>query len=236
MQTKSLLNLWTDLELRQQQQRLPFGAQQVKKQTLNESLLQLLANQHNVHVFGSTPPTTASSLLNQLPVPLMLQMNNWQARSDGQLISSVVATPNNQVNRSGGQSDRRNVVGSPRLNRRQLANLNLVDRWPSHSPAPDILVRLVGYWHAKCALQYLLCYLLSSSVTILVCLRLFRFCSWRGSPNDPRDGVYSSKQATATDLASYGFYYRTRLGEFQQHHHYIRFLKLKAKRLTRELI
>lgn len=42
----------------------------------------------------------------------------------------------------------------------------------------DILVRLIGWWHAKHALQYFLCYLLSSSVVILLCLWLFRLCDW----------------------------------------------------------
>lgn len=183
-------------------------------------MLQLFANQHNI-VHAAPTPTTTSSLLNQLPVPLLLQMNNnWQARSDGQLISSVVATPNKQINRSGGRSDRHNGgVGqsspTPRLSRRQLANLN-TDRWPPQQPQPpppDILVRLVGHWHAKCALQYLLCYLLSSSVTVLVCLRLFRLC------NSSRDRLHSGRQTVAAaiscaaaDPASYGFYYRTRLG------------------------
>lgn len=162
-------------------------------------------------------PTTTSSVYNQLPVPLMLQMaNNWQARSDGQLISSVVATPTT-ANRSSGASPDRRHAGS-RLGRRELSRA-AGERWPQQQPAPDILVRLVGHWHAKCALQYLLCYLLSSSVTILVCLRLFRMCTWQRLR--ARACAYSGKSGLSptsapTDPASYGFYYRTRLGGYRR--------------------
>lgn len=161
-------------------------------------------------------PTTTSSVYNQLPVPLMLQMaNNWQARSDGQLISSVVATPNT-ANRSSGVGLNRRHAGS-RLGRRELPRV-AGERWPHQQPAADILVRLVGHWHAKCALQYLLCYLLASSVTILVCLRLFRMCTWqrlraRACAYSGRSGLGSA--SAPTDPASHGFYYRTRLGEFR---------------------
>lgn len=41
----------------------------------------------------------------------------------------------------------------------------------------DILVRLIGRSHAKCALQYFSCYLMSSSITILLCLWLGRLIS-----------------------------------------------------------
>lgn len=164
--------------------------------------------QHNV----ISMPTTTSSVYNQLPLPLMLQMNDqWRVRPDNSPIRSVVAAPNNS-NRTGA-SDNRN--GKSRLSRRQLASFS-GDRW-SQQPAGDILVRLVGPWHAKCALQYLLCYLLSSSVTILVCLRLFRMCTWRlfgASAYIHSDKANLAQTTSATkDPASYGFYYRTRLGK-----------------------
>lgn len=167
-------------------------------------------------------PVATSSILNQLPVPLMLQMNGPQGRSDGQLISSVVAAPNN-VNRSG-QPDLKNR--GARLNRRQVQAFSGDRRQPSAGlpgqqqhlqPASDILVRLVGHWHAKCALQYLLCYLLSSSVAILVCSRLFRMCAWRKVNHRARLHAIETNAGHSSgvnpDPASFGFYYRTRLGE-----------------------
>lgn len=72
----------------------------------------------------------------------------------------------------------------------------------------DILARLVGHWHARCALHYFLCYLLSSSVTILVCLRLLRLCHLQPRPSAKEP----AREASATRA---GFYYRTRLGECQ---------------------
>lgn len=77
----------------------------------------------------------------------------------------------------------------------------------------DILVRLVGYWHARCAILYFLCYLLSSSVTMLIGMRLLRFCGWQTSQPIVAQ-VQAEARTNNCNGTSFGFYYRTRLGEF----------------------
>lgn len=157
---------------------------------------------------------------NQLPVPLMQKLNN------GQLISSVVVAPTNTY--------------SPNLNSQQVEfnksrfvrqtnnhNQQQQQQFSPESPIvalsnSDILVRLVGYFHARCALHYFLCYLLSSSVSILICLRLFRMCNWRknhvrtSNTNNLSNQIKQSNSSHDTDSSNYGFYYRTRLGKLMK--------------------
>lgn len=78
----------------------------------------------------------------------------------------------------------------------------------------DILVRLVGYWHARCAILYFLCYLLSSSVTMLIGIRLLRFCGWHSCCSAETQLQPEANLDTCEASTAYGFYYRTRLGEF----------------------
>lgn len=190
----------------------------------NESLF----NRDQQENVVTMPTTTSTSIFNQLPVPLMLRMAAWQqvARSDGQLISSVVAAPTS-ANRTSGQSDRR--ASGARLGRRQVTNApatgdpsrptaDINSNGEQQQLSSDILVRLVGHWHAKCALQYLLCYLLSSSLVVLICLRLFGMCTWRRRSHSRLDPHHSScstscPSSATENPASHGFYYQTRLGE-----------------------
>lgn len=141
---------------------------------------------------------------NQLPVPLMQTLNN------GNIISSIVVAPvNNSPVGSNNQQQQQQIDGpnQSHIGRQQQFGSELPLIALSNS---DILVRLVGYFHARCALHYFLCYLLSSSVSILICLRLFRMCNWQTRPSES-SAKHSNIQIT--DPTNYGFYYRTRLGK-----------------------
>lgn len=94
-----------------------------------------------------------------------------QAQQRGQGLGAALAAeaPPPQLHNEQGQRQpapkRIRSIWSAPATANQLAGAN-----------PDILVRLVGPLHAKCALQYFLCYLLSSSVAVLVFLWLLRLC------------------------------------------------------------
>jgi len=143
--------------------------------------------------------------VNQLPLPQAIHLN--EPRSSSQRINSVVASESSKASTRGNQS-RFGREAEREPSRLALAN-------------SDILVRLVGYRHAKCALQYFLCYLLSSSVTILVCLRLFKMCDgWQTERRPGREGRTSEESRargrTGASLDTCGFYYRTRLGKWME--------------------
>lgn len=155
-------------------------------------------------------PTDISS--NQLPVPLMQKLNN------GHLINSVVGAPADTY--SIGSNSQRVESSQSRFARQtnqqqQQFNSELPIIALTNS---DILVRLVGYFHARSALHYFLCYLLSSSVTILICLRLFQMCNWQKKHVRTNNLTSGSAQkqpnsSQSTDSSNSGFYYRTRLGK-----------------------
>lgn len=101
----------------------------------------------------------------------------------------------------------------PRLSRQSSNNMSGMSAGKA-----DILVRLVGHWHARCAILYFLCYLLSSSITILIGLRLMRLCGWstcHGQQDNNPTEIGSVGQSSQTTKNSGGFYYRTRLGKLE---------------------
>lgn len=163
-------------------------------------------------------------IVNQLPVPQMQTLNN----GPNQVISSFVVAQSSLPDLHNRQQNQTLAPTVSRFGRQASSTIH--QQLFAESPInileanSDILVRLVGHSHARCALHYFLCYLLSSSVTILICLRLFRMCHWR-KPMSSRCKGSAVRASTAhnktttgcsnqVDLASYGFYYRTRLGRF----------------------
>lgn len=140
---------------------------------------------------NDTQQTATSVQVNQLPVPSMV---TDRRAAEHQSSFSVDAD----------KSQRWRIA-------RQLYTMAGEDSPASFWSHSDILVRLLGEQHARRSLHYFLCYLLSSSVTILLCLRLFRVCTRRSN----RANVIvqsSAKLSSGNPTASYGFYYRTRLG------------------------
>lgn len=144
-----------------------------------------------------------------------------QTLNNGKIISSIVVAPvnNSPVGSNNQQQQQQQQIEGPNQSHIGRQQQRQQQQFSSDLPIialsnSDILVRLVGYFHARCALHYFLCYLLSSSVSILICLRLFRMCNWQR--NHTCQGGSLTKHSTSqdTDFTSYGFYYRTRLGKF----------------------
>lgn len=142
------------------------------------------------------------SHIDQLPVPLMLQMS-----SSASTISSF-------------------VPGSAAHEKVHKTNTIRQRRTLSQLLGGDILVRLFGYRHARWALHYFLGYLLCSSITMLACVRLFcarpnnigrDCCSCHRRMQSKKNTHHPMGDLRGTNLRQAtlsGFYYRTRLGEF----------------------
>lgn len=231
---------------------LSLGAHLRRQQASNESQLPF-----DIH--KPMPSMVSSVITNRLPEAMMLlhhqtnaTNNNRNSLTGAHLISSVVvAQQHSNDSTSLSNSNNNNIDSNNNNNNWKLnhsrhsrqatipttgTNNDAHQRFAIIQPAnTDILVRLVGHWHAKCALQYFLCYLLSSSITILICLRLARMCSWKkcelfglslcshklGQKFDGKDVSQNHRAHTENTFngkhnlnsTNCGFYYRTRLGE-----------------------
>lgn len=152
----------------------------------------------------------SSQVTNKLPSLLQAQDSSLKKKP------FTALTNNNNINKIN-----INRFGRQAYNENDNNNNNNVERILIKTSTPDILVELIGYWHAKYALQYLIFYLLSSSIVILICLRLFRQCRAKDKQKDYSDykKLSANNNQNKTSGASfsncqsnYGFYYTTRLG------------------------
>lgn len=129
-------------------------------------------------------------------------------RSTNQIIGSVIATSKQNL----GTTD---ATPTLRPNQTRFGRQTSASS-PTGLPAAvlegDILVRLVGQWHAHCALHYYLCYLLASSIAILVFIRLVRLFKSRRTPTPAGPAIGLSGSYSTL---SHGFNQQTRLGEYQ---------------------
>lgn len=80
---------------------------------------------------------------------------------------------------------------------------------PMLTQSSDLLVQILGEWHARRALHYMLAYMLTSSIILLIVIRLMRVC--HKGERSSRDFASRSEHAHGFTASLGGFRHWTRL-------------------------
>lgn len=129
---------------------------------------------HHKNLVTSERKSPMASTIN---LPILFNLDANITANERHLLSPVASGLSGLANKEQ-EDDQVNASKRPRsiwsTSPLLFASPSFLGAHNSNQNQQDILVRLVGRRHAKSALQYFLCYLLSSSVTLLIGLWLWR--------------------------------------------------------------